>query len=205
MQSLMTTASGFFDSKKSATTNRTLRVKLVKKHLWIAVTIVDLLSRVCASPAHIMDSIDAEKFLGKWWVDSYSQAIYGDADRCAHVVLTKQAGESYQIQAEYISEEGELVTMSIDVKEDSQHPARFYLDMGDQTLMEIAIVGTDYANWAVVWAKSGSAASYNVITRAPNMEDKFHDPIQAVLDKANLKKVNFQRVSNEDCSKKDTI
>lgn len=52
--------------------------------------------------------------------------------------------------------------MSIDIKEDSQHPARFYLDMGGETLMEIAIVGTDYANWAVVWAKSGSAGACSV-------------------------------------------
>lgn len=49
------------------------------------------------------------------------------------------------------------------------------------------------------------SASYNVVTRKPNMEDQFHDPIQAVLDKADLKKVNFKKVPNEDCSKKDTI
>ncbi|OQR74685.1 hypothetical protein BIW11_08903 [Tropilaelaps mercedesae] len=145
------------------------------------------------------------QFLGKWWIDSYSQAIYGDADRCAHVVLKKEGGETYKIEAQYISEDGELVTMSIDIKEDSRHPARFFLEVGGETLMEIAVVGTDYENWAVIWAKSGSAASYNVITRTPNMEDKFHDPIQAVLDKADLKKVSFKKVPNEDCSKKDTI
>ncbi|XP_003748345.1 uncharacterized protein LOC100904779 [Galendromus occidentalis] len=157
-----------------------------------------------ASPAHIMDSIEPEKFLGKWWVDSFSHAIYGDADRCAHVVLSKH-GDEWKVAAQYIADDGELVQMSVDVKEDKRHPSRFFLEVGGETLMEIAVVGTDYTNWAVIWAKSGSATSYNVITRTPNMEDKFHDPIQAVLDKANLKKVNFHKVPNEDCSKKDTI
>lgn len=41
-----------------------LLTMIFHRHLWIAVTIVNLLSRVCASPAHIMDSIDAEKVGG---------------------------------------------------------------------------------------------------------------------------------------------
>ena len=52
---------------------------------------------------------------------------------------------------------GELVNMSVDVKEDPRHPSRFFLEVGGETLMEIAVVGTDYTNWAVIWAKSGSA------------------------------------------------
>lgn len=47
--------------------------------------------------------------------------------------------------------------MNVDIKEDSRHPARFFLEVGGEVLMEIAVVGTDYDNWAVIWAKSGSA------------------------------------------------
>ena len=51
--------------------------------------------------------------------------------------------------------------MTVDVKEDSRHPSRFFLEVGGETIMEIAVVGTDYENWAVIWAKSGSACEFN--------------------------------------------
>ncbi|CAN8029047.1 unnamed protein product [Ixodes persulcatus] len=157
------------------------------------------------NPKNLMDNFNPTKFSGKWWVDSFSQAIYGDADRCAHFTINKDHDNMYTIKAEYLDTEGQLVEMSVDVNEDQRHPARFILKVGDDVIMETAVVGSDYDNWAVIWAQSGTAAAFHVVTRKPNMEDQFLGAIQAVLDKEGLKKADFKKVPNMDCTKKDTI
>ncbi|XP_064474452.1 uncharacterized protein LOC135388679 [Ornithodoros turicata] len=169
------------------------------------VIVVTLAKMSYGTPKYVMEGFTPVKFAGKWWVDSFSQAIYGDTDRCAHFTIQKNHDDVYKITAEYVSEDNELVELAIDVTEDDRHPARFFLKVGDDTIMEIAIVGSDYDNWAVVWAKSGTVASYNVVTRKPNMESQFQGPIQEVLDKVGVKKSEFKTVPNEDCTKKDTI
>ncbi|XP_037509629.2 uncharacterized protein LOC119386386 [Rhipicephalus sanguineus] len=169
--------------------------------------IVSLVDRngVHANPKTLKDDFNPLKFKGKWWVDSFNQAIYGDADRCAHFTIQKDHDNVYKIKAEYIDTDNELVEMSVDVNEDDRHPSRFMLKISDDVIMETAIIDTDYDNWAVVWAKSGTAAAYHVVTRKPNAEDQFLPAIQAALDKEGLKKDDFKKVPNMDCSKKDTI
>lgn len=75
----------------------------------------------------------------------------------------------------------------------------------NDVIMEITVIGTDYDNWAVVWTKSGTVLSYNVVTRKPNMEGQFQGSIEEVLSKVDMKKADFKAVPNEDCSKKDAI
>ncbi|KAH6938956.1 hypothetical protein HPB50_015080 [Hyalomma asiaticum] len=148
---------------------------------------------VNANPKTLKDDFNPLKFKGKWWVDSFSQAIYGDADRCAHFTIQKDHDNVYRIKAEYIDTDNELVEMSVDVNEDDRHPSRFILKIADDVIMETAIIETDYDNWAVVWAKSGTAAAYHVVTRKPNAEDQFLPAIQAALDKEGLKKDTFKK------------
>lgn len=39
-----------------------------------------------------------------WWVDSFTESIYGDADRCAHFVI-KKSGKDFVIATQFISSE----------------------------------------------------------------------------------------------------
>ncbi|XP_077512936.1 uncharacterized protein LOC144124152 [Amblyomma americanum] len=160
---------------------------------------------VQASPKTLMDNFIPSKFEGKWWVDSFSQVIYGDADRCAHFTIKKNHDNVYKIQAEYVDSDNELVEMTVDVNEDDRHPSRFILKIDADNIFETAIIDTDYDNWAIVWAKSGTAAAYHVVTRKPNAEDQFLPAIQKALDKEGLKKDAFRKVPNMDCTKKDNI
>lgn len=160
---------------------------------------------VQANPKTLMDNFNPLRFKGKWWVDSFSQAIYGDTDRCAHFTINKDHDNVFKINAEYVDVDNELVEMSVEVNEDTRHPSRFILKVGGDVIIETAIIDTDYDNWAVVWAKSGTVAAYHVVTRKPNAEDQFLPAIQKALDKEGLKKEDFKKVPNMDCSKKDTI
>ncbi|XP_077512321.1 uncharacterized protein LOC144123342 [Amblyomma americanum] len=160
---------------------------------------------VMANPKTLKDVFNPLRFKGKWWVDSFNQAIYGDADRCAHFTIQKDHDNVFRVKTEYVSTDNELVEMSVDVVEDERHPSRFLLKIGDEIILETAIIDTDYDNWAVVWAKSGTVGAYHVVTRKPNAEDQFLSAIQAALDKEGLKKADFKKVPNMDCSKKDTI
>lgn len=39
-----------------------------------------------------------------WWVDSFTESIYGDADRCAHFVI-KKSGNDFLLETQFISTE----------------------------------------------------------------------------------------------------
>lgn len=47
-----------------------------------------------------------------------------------------------------------MTELDLTVKEDKSHPARFFLEAGGATLMEVGVVDSDYDNWAIVWAQS---------------------------------------------------
>lgn len=84
-------------------------------------------------------------------------------------------------------------------------PSRKTMTIFTKSPLNTSQMRTDYDNWAVVWTKSGTVLSYNVVTRKPNMEGQFQGSIEEVLSKVDMKKADFKAVPNEDCSKKDAI
>jgi len=159
-------------------------------------------------PAFLMEPFDEKKFeVGhKWWVDSYTDVIYGDADRCAHFTVTKVEGQdNHRIATEFINPSGDLIKMQFVVKDDPAHPARFFLEADGNVIIEIGVVATDYDNWAIVWSSTLGKSAYHVTTTKPQNQAPFQAQIDAVLTKLGLKAADLRKVKNEDCSNKDTL
>ena len=53
-----------------------------------------------------------------------------------------------------------MTELDLAVKEDKSHPARFFLEAGGATVMEVGVVDSDYNNWAVVWAQSNGNGTF---------------------------------------------
>ncbi|OQR68371.1 hypothetical protein BIW11_12956 [Tropilaelaps mercedesae] len=147
-----------------------------------------------AGPKFLQEPFDATKFqVGHvWWVDSFTESIYGNADRCAHFVVKKK-GDDFLLESQFIAADGELVEVDLVVKEDKSHPARFFLEAGGAVVMEIGVVATDYNNWSIVWAQSNGNAAYHVVTTKPQNQEPFQDKLNEVFDKLGYKAADFKK------------
>lgn len=50
--------------------------------------------------------------------------------------------------------------MELLLKEDSSHPARFFLESQGDLIFEIGVVAGDYENWSVIWAQTGGKGEH---------------------------------------------
>jgi len=159
---------------------------------------------VAGGPAFLMEPFDQKKFTHgqKWWVDSYTSSIYGDADRCAHFIVKENAGK-FTIASQWIDGDNQVNQAELVVKEDSSHPARFFLEAEGDLVFEIGVVATDYDNWGIVWAKTGDKSAYHVTTTKPQNQAPFQAQIDEALKKLSINGAEMRKVKNEDC--KDTL